>query len=107
MRKFAEMLLRTFGKPKFLCALVIAIFSSIAGGVVSARAQCATATANGTNSTCIAGVSCGEVCGTTSYWCIYLSCNWTLNCSGTPGAYQGCNFGGCYNPITGNCSSCS
>jgi hypothetical protein len=58
----------------------------------------------GNNVKCQQGDSCGEICGTTSAWCITETCS--LNACGGSTENIECVTGGCLNKVQGNCSSC-
>ena len=98
-----------FGQRLFRLSLLTILWVGAAAviGFHSTRLQaaCSQQIGYGTNAQCVAGDTCGEICGGTYAWCITTTCSQNLKCAGSD-QYVGCNVGGCVNGLTGNCAAC-
>lgn len=99
-------MLKTFGRSVARIAAIAICLGALAGAVWGFQGYCGPIhNTRGDNSTCTAVGECGWYT-----WCIVVNCkvNGEQIARGCfpPGYYMGCNFGGCANPFTGNCSGC-
>jgi hypothetical protein len=99
MNTTSSMLSRKVLRLCLLCTLWVGLAASIG------YAECSPASGYGTDGTCLTGDACGEICGTTTNWCIKVTCAQNLQCLGVPSVAVQCVFGKCYNPLT-NCIAC-
>jgi hypothetical protein len=106
MNKIGNLMLgRRVLRLSLLSILWVGLAAAIGFHSIRLHAACSPQIGYGTNAQCVAGDSCGEICGVTTAWCITETCSQNLKCAGAD-QYVGCNAGGCLNGVTGNCTAC-